>query len=70
MNSLIVKLFVFITEVLSTIIIGIILLTGLVMIFNGNTWAGISIAIGGTIFVVAIFGFAAIFNEIYKYADS
>jgi len=66
MNSLIVKLFVFITEVLSTIVIGIILLTGLVMIFKGNTWTGISIALGGTIFFVAIFGFAAIFNEIYK----
>ena len=66
MNSLIVKLFVFLTEVLSIIIIGVIWLAGIVIVFNGNAGAGLAVAVGGTILVVVIFGFAAIFNEIYK----
>lgn len=65
MNSLIVKIFVFLTEFLSGIIIGIIFLSGL-LLMTKSFWAGLVLAVGGTILVVAIFGFAAIFIEIHK----
>lgn len=66
MNSIISKAFVFLNEVLSTIIVGLVLLTGLVMILMGNFIAGLMLASAGTIFFVAIFGFAAIMNENHK----
>lgn len=66
MNALIVKLFVFMTEVLSVIIIGLVLLAGLVAMFTTNVFYGLAIAIGGTLLFTAFFGFAAIFIEIHK----
>ncbi len=66
MNSFIVKLFVFITEVLSGIIIGLVILAGLIAMVKMNFFAGLVIALGGTILVVAFFGIAAIFIEIHK----
>jgi len=66
MNSIISKAFVFLNEVLSTIIVGLVLLTGLVMMLMGNFFAGLMLASVGTIFFVAIFGFAAIMIENHK----
>ena len=65
MNSIIVKLFVYLTEVLSTLIIGIIVFVGIIMM-KDNFFLGLFVAVGGTFLIVAIFGFAAIFIEIHK----
>ncbi len=66
MNSLIVKLFVFVTEVFSGIIIGLVLLAGVVAMFTSNFLAGLALAVGGTLVVAVFFGFFAIFIEIHK----
>ena len=66
MNSFVVKLFVFLTEVLSIIIIGTNILAGFFVMVNGNFYVGLAIAIGGTIVFTAIFGLAAILIEIHK----
>lgn len=66
MNSFVVKLFVFLTEVLSVIIIGTNILAGLFVMVNGTFYVGLAIAIGGTIVFTAIFGLAAILIEIHK----
>ncbi len=66
MNSFIVKLFVFLTEVLSGIIIGLVILAGLIAMAKMNFFAGLAITVVGTILVVGFFGMAAIFIEIHK----
>lgn len=66
MNSFVVKLFVFLTEVLSGIIIGLVILLGVVGMVTSNFFFGLAIAVGGTVIFTAIFGFAAIVIEIHK----
>lgn len=63
MNSIISRAFVFINEVLSTIFVGVILFIGLVMMVSGWFIAGLLVASIGTLFLVLIFGIAAIMIE-------
>jgi hypothetical protein len=70
MNSFIVKAFVFINEVLSTIIIGLVLIVGVILMLSGELIAGLTISILGPLFFILLFGFAAIFIEIYKDAKA
>lgn len=66
MNSFIVKMFIRLTEVLSGVIIGLIVLVGMIMTIQGNFLAGIGVALFGTFFVVVFFGLSAIFIEMHK----
>jgi len=66
MNAIISKAFVFINEVMSVVIIGLVLLVGLVAMFSWSFWAGLLIAIFGTVFVVLIFGFCSMIIENHK----
>jgi len=66
MNSFVVRLFVFLTEVLSVIIIGLVIILGVVVMIEKNFFIGLAVAVGGTVVFTAIFGFAAIFIEIHK----
>jgi hypothetical protein len=66
MNSFVVKLFVFLTEVLSVIIIGLVIVLGVVVMVEKNVFIGLAVAVGGTVVFTSIFGFAAIFIEIHK----
>ncbi len=66
MNSFVVKLFIFFTEVLSGIIIGLVILTGVIGMVTSNFFFGLAIAVGGTVGFIAIFGFAALVIEIHK----
>jgi len=69
MNSIISKAFVFINEVLSTILVGLVLISGLAMMASGSGagfFFGALTATVGTVLVVMIFGFAAIMIENHK----
>jgi hypothetical protein len=66
MNSFIVKIFVTITEILGGLLIGTVVLVGINMVYMGDTWRGLSVAIGGTLIICIVFGIAAIFIEIHK----
>ena len=65
MNSFVVRLFVFINEVLSTLLIGLVLIAGL-LLMSKSFVLGLSVALGGTIIFSIIFGFAALIIEIHK----
>ena len=69
MNSIIAKAFVFITETLSFLFIGLVLLSGILMYMSGSSageFFGVAIAIFGTLFIVVFFGLSAIMIENHK----
>ena len=66
MNSFIVKLFIFMNEVLSGIIIFFTLMTGIILMVSGSFAIGLAVSIIGTLIVTSLFGFGAIFIEIHK----
>ncbi len=66
MNSIISKAFVFLNEVLSTFVVGLILFIGLVLMVSGWFVTGLLVATLGTVFLIGFFGFAAMMIEMNK----
>jgi Tfp pilus assembly protein PilO len=66
MNSIISKAFVFLNDVLSTFVVGLILFIGLVLMVSGWFVTGLLVATIGTVLLIGFFGFAAMMIEMNK----
>lgn len=66
MNSLIAKLFIFIVEVVSVLVLLLVMLAGTILVVRGELLTGAAVAVGGTVAVALVFGFGAILIEIHK----
>jgi len=66
MNSIISKSFVFLNDVLSTFVVGLILFIGLVLMVSGWFVTGLLVATIGTVLLIGFFGFAAMMIEMNK----